>query len=352
MQVSYDSFTLSDLAKYPFLKGTAERVRDLDLRIENLLSADMGKILERAEQRVREAILHLRIRNPNERIKNLDAEIYSYPIALMLVAATENSYVRKRYALAEAKQASLDLTEETKEKILRIAENFGWRIGVPPRNDPVFPSDFVLDFTDYLRNTTHLSTEGKWKLINRVLIEGNVFLNKSDIVRLLEEEIKRHIEKRLETSELPKLPGQILEIAGRLKQVAVEKIGASETEGFPDVVVQDAFPPCITALYQAASKNQHLPHIGRFTLTSFLLNVGVSPEKLTDLFKSFSDYNARLTQYQIEHIAGVRGSGTKYTPPNCETLQTHGVCTKRAESCKGARNPLVCYKRNTAVEPE
>jgi DNA primase large subunit len=352
MQVSYNSFTLIDLAKYPFLKGTAERVREIDLRIENLLSADISIILERAEQRVREAILNLRIRTPYERIRNPDTEIYSYPIALLLVAATDNSYIRKRYALAEAKQASLDLAGEPKEKILRVAENFGWLISLPSRENPPFQSDFVIDFTDYLRNTTHLSTEENWKLVNRVLIEGKVFLNQADIVRLLEEEIGRHIHKRVEMTELPRLPDPILEMAGRLKQLAIEKIGTSETGPFPSVVIPEAFPPCITALYQAASKNQHLPHIGRFTLTAFLVNVGMSPEKLTELFKSFSDYNERLTRYQVEHIAGVRGSGTRYTPPNCETLQTHGVCTRRAESCKRAKNPLICYKRNINSKPD
>ena len=104
-------------------------------------------------------------------------------------------------------------------------------------------------------------------------------------------------------------------------------------------------PPCIKALYEAASASRHLSHVGRFTLTSFLINVGMSPEKLTELFKSFSDYNERLTRYQVEHIAGSRGSGTRYTPPNCDTLQTHNVCVNRDELCGGARNPLVYYKR-------
>jgi DNA primase large subunit len=176
-------------------------------------------------------------------------------------------------------------------------------------------------------------------------VNGNVYLNQSDVVRLLEEEIRRQIEKRLASTELTKLPPQIVEIAERLKQLAVKEIGTAETEGFPKVVAQNAFPPCIKALYEAASSSRHLSHVGRFTLTAFLVNVGMSPEKLAELFQSFSDYNERLTRYQVEHIAGVRGSRTRYTPPNCETLQTHGVCTGRDAFCKGARNPLVYYKR-------
>src|SRR4030067_2598466 len=154
----------------------------------------MEPVLKRAEERVREALAATRItRNP----KRVDLEISSYPVALLLVSATENSFIRKRYALAEAKQASGDLAYESKEKILHIAENFGWRIILSPKQGSEVSSDFVLHFTDYLQNTTHLSTDAKWKLINRNLINGNVYLNQTDIVRLIEEDIRRHIEKSL-----------------------------------------------------------------------------------------------------------------------------------------------------------
>ena len=336
-------FTPRDLAKYPFLRETAEYIRPLNLQIADLTSPGVEQVLKRAEERVREAITSSSPRITRD-LKNVGIEIPSYPVALLLVAATENSFIRKRYALAEAKQASADLAFETSEKVFRIAENFRWKISQSTKQSKL-PHEFILHFTDYLRNTTQLSTDSKWKLINRILVDGDVYLNQSDIVRLLEEEIRKTIEKRLASTELSKLPPQIVAIAEKLKALAVEKIGTTEMEGFPKVVVQEAFPPCVIALYDAASKSRHLSHVGRFTLTSFLINVGMSPETLTELFKSFSDYNERLTRYQVEHIAGARGSGTRYTPPNCETLQTHGVCTNRDEFCVGARNPLIYYKR-------
>jgi DNA primase large subunit len=85
--------------------------------------------------------------------------------------------------------------------------------------------------------------------------------------------------------------------------------------------------------------------VGRFTLTSFLVNIGMPSEKVNELFKGFSDYNERLTRYQVEHIAGERGSRTRYTPPQCTTLQTHGVCTNSDDLCRRVRHPLAYYKR-------
>ena len=106
-----------------------------------------------------------------------------------------------------------------------------------------------------------------------------------------------------------------MDIAEKLIELAKEKIGESEMEGFPKVVSQSAFPPCIVVLYDAASHGRHLGHVGRFTLTSFLITIGMPPEKVAEVFKTSSDYNARLTRYQVEHIAGSRGSGTRIRRP-------------------------------------
>ncbi|MCJ7560325.1 DNA primase large subunit PriL [Candidatus Bathyarchaeota archaeon] len=341
MQLEPVEFTKNDLAKYPFLKETAGYIKPLDLQIEDLTSIGMDQILKRAEERVCEAINFAKITRNQKRI---DLEISSYPAALLLVAATENSFIRKRYALAEAKQASEDLTGEPKEKVLRVAENFGWKLTLPSKQSCKTPSEFVLHFSDYLRNTTHLRDK-KWKLINRILIDGSIYLNKNDVARLLEEEIQKHIERRLESAKLAKYPPQIVAIAERIKKLAIERIGPAEMEGFPKIVVQEAFPPCIKSLYEAASSSRHLSHVGRFTLTSFLVNIGMPPEKVNELFKNFSDYNERLTRYQIEHIAGERGSGTRYTPPQCATLQTHGVCVNSDDLCSSVRHPLSYYRR-------
>ena len=126
--------------------------------------------------------------------------------------------------------------------------------------------------------------------------------------------------------------------------MSVEKIGKTEMEGFPKVIVQAAFPPCINALYQSFSSGRHLSHIGRFTLTSFLITIGMPSEKVVELFRGFSDYSERLTRYQVEHIAGERGSRTGYKPPKCDTLKTHGVCINPDDLCRRIYHPSNYYR--------
>lgn len=337
MQTETGRFTQTDLAKYPFLKETAVLVKQLGLKIEEVANPDMAVILNRAEERVREAIRSISVGKKRE----ANVEIPSFPVAIMLAIATKSSFIKKRYALAEAKQAFIDMQTESNEKILAIARDFGWDIAL--NRDFALPLEFTVNFADYLRNTAHLRDK-KWKLVNRLLANGKVYLNKHDAARLLQEEVQRRIEKRLEATELPTIPAKITEIATQLLELAKEKIGEEETE-FSKVVTQSAFPPCIVALYEAASKGRHLSHVGRFTLTSFLVNIGMAPDNVAELFKSFSDYNERLTRYQIEHIAGERGSRTRYTPPQCTTLQTHGVCVNPDALCRRIRHPLAYYKR-------
>jgi DNA primase large subunit len=120
----------------------------------------------------------------------------------------------------------------------------------------------------------------------------------------------------------------------------------------PESVVMEAFPSCIKSVYDRISTGHQASHMGRFALTSFMLSVGMSEEDVFKFFRSVSDFNERMTRYQVEHIAGTRGSRTKYTPPNCTTLRTHGICISPEPECEKAVNPLVCYKKKLKTLPE
>jgi DNA primase large subunit len=321
-----------DFAKYPFLKQASKQIEELQFTIGSLVSEK--PIFDRAQERVKKAVLDL---NTGEIVKDKATEISSFAASLILVIATKNSWIKKRYALAVAKTAHAQMLKP-KEKIESIAKDFDWDIA---EGNPY--KDFCIGFSIYLKNAAHMHGS-EWKLVNQIMDKGIVYLNRDKVIRLLQEEIKRRVEKRLDVSEIKNLPEEITAIAEGLMKLAQEIMG-QEIEEMPKVVIQAAFPPCINALYADAAQSHHLSHIGRFTLTSFLVNIGMTPEGLNDMYKTFSDYNERLTRYQIEHIAGERGSGTKYTCPQCSVLQTHGVCKNRDVLCRSIYHPLRYYQR-------
>jgi DNA primase large subunit len=171
------------------------------------------------------------------------------------------------------------------------------------------------------------------------------------VSRLLEEEVRKYVESRLDTK-IKSLPPGIMARVTQLRQLAAEKREQIQFEEMPKRVVMEAFPSCIKGVYDRVAAGRPASHIGRFALTSFLLNIGMSEEDVFKFFRSVSDFNERMTRYQVEHIAGTRGSGTKYTPPNCATLRTHGICISPEPECNRAVNPLVCYKRKLRNLPD
>jgi len=329
--------TKHDLAKYPFIKTKAsDYMKPLALQIEELSEPEFGSTLDRAEERIREAINERKV---SEQLHNPDIEISSFPIAVMLVASMADAQLKKIYALAEAKRASELFRDESKEKIIEIANNFNWKIKPPGNGEPLFR----LHFTDFLRNAT-VFREKEWKLVNRLLLNGEVYLSQRDMARLLEEEVRRHIEERLEIK-VGSLPQNLMSRVERLRQLFLMKRGKAPIEELPKGVIITAFPPCIKALYDATKSGGRVSHIGRFALSSFLLNIGMSVEEVVDLFRSSPDFNERLARYQVEHIAGRKGSRTRYIPPRCSTLRTHGVCPAMDETCRKVRHPLAYYRR-------
>ena len=335
------------------MKEAAEHVRGIGIDFDELeRDSDFYlPFLDRAEKRV-EAALHDVTASANTKPvtemnkREREIEIFSFPLAVLLAVGTEDSFIKSRFALAEAKRASALLKGEEKEKLLEVAKNFDWNV----EDFGLEPYVFAVSFPVFLKNATGFH-DTRWKLVNQKMADGNVYLTKQKASRLLEEEVRRYVESRLDTK-IKGLPPGIMARVTRLRQLAAERQEQIKREEMPDRVVMEAFPSCIKGVYERVSAGRPASHIGRFALTSFMLNIGMSEEDVFKFFRSVSDFNERMTRYQVSHIAGSRGSGTKYTPPNCSTLRTHGICISPEPECRGAVNPLVCYKRKLEKIPE
>ena len=347
------------MAKYPFTPEAAKHVQELDLKTTDLDKPEYSGIIARAEQRIKEAIEDALVSDQTtglagrSQLTKDEVELLSFPVAVMLTISMNDKLLKRRYALAEAKRAYHLLRQENEEKITTIAKRFNLIIKQARtyiKNLETTSSGFYLDFTNYLKGTG-IFHERKWKLVNRTMQHGEVQVTKDEVARLTAEEIRAHIEKKLDAKADLELPQDVVDRIEKLKQLHLT-LRKTQEEEMPKETVVDAFPPCVQKLYKTALDKGHLSHIERFTFTSFLLNAGMPVENVVECFRPASDFSEKMTRYQVEHIAGGRRGGEKYVPPRCDTLRTHGICTGGDEICERPwrpLHPLQYYRKKTRL---
>ncbi len=303
-------------------------------------------MMERAEKRIEQAIAQGKI--GEELHPEDEVEILSYPAAIMILTAIGNDTAKRRYALVESKRAFELLRLESPEKLLQIAAGtFGWN--AKPVNELIGEGYYELAvyFSDYLRNAERIR-DIYWKLTNRTLSQGYVYTTKDEFARLLEEEVQRRVFDRMQISQIV-LSNELTERINRTRSIIASRSQAWASEEIPKAVISTAMPPCIRNLLFMLQTGKHIPHMGRFAMTSFLVNAGVPEEEVIKMLHALTDFDEKITRYQVEHIAGRRGSRTKYTPPNCKTMQTHGICVNPDDICATIRHPLSYYRKRVRM---
>ncbi|MEM3586642.1 MAG: DNA primase large subunit PriL [Candidatus Jordarchaeaceae archaeon] len=326
-----------DLAKYPFTREAQEYIKSLNIDVEDLVSPEYSSVLERSSERVIEALENGYVSYRD----NAYVELLSFPIARLIVESVGDEYLRRRYAVAESKRVDTLLENEENDKLLLIAkETFGWDIKKESQRVGGRFYEYKLNVANYLTYAPYFQDK-YWKLVNRVLDRGYVYLRKVDVARLISEAVKWRLIERKEKP--PNLPPQFDEMIDTIRaKLENQKKSRGLDEGFSEVS-QECFPPCISRILSELRAGGNISHQARFALTSFLIRVGLSVDEVIQMFSNAPDFNESLTRYQVEHIAGIKGGGTKYTPPSCNTLRTYGLCEKN-EFCKNVTHPLTCYR--------
>ncbi|MEM2122865.1 MAG: DNA primase large subunit PriL [Candidatus Bathyarchaeia archaeon] len=329
--------SIVEVAKYPFTGKAAERVKEIEFRTDELMAPQFSSVLERAKERIEQAIRKVEIQGWGQKD---EIELLSFPAAIFMVSILKNDRLTRRYALAEAKRAYQYLRGDDLNVLKEIAREFSWDLLELDES----PIRLGVHFADYLKNSVWIK-ESRWRLINRRVEGGRVILTRDECARLLQEEIRRKIEDKVNKNIQIPFREEIKPVLDKFERLCNEILSSEPLYVSGGEVSLAAFPPCIKALYGDLEAGRSISHIGRFTLTSFLVNIGVSQDEVLKLFRSASDFDLEKTRYQVEHISGFRGAGRKYKPPRCATLKTHGLCHNPDELCRNIRHPLFYYRR-------
>ncbi|MFY9301488.1 MAG: DNA primase [Candidatus Nitrosotenuis sp.] len=321
-----------DIAKYPFLTEAGNYLREKGFTLEQFdKDEDLRPIIDLAVSRIRTAA-DGKIFNSDFDIKALDIEVFSFLVAVILLKQSNVPTLIRRFSLAEARRAEKFLEKDLADMTSKINEQLAIKIIKELFAMEIRKIDdyFVIPIPDYLKHSVHFH-EQEWKLVNRMVDGGNVFLSAHETVRLIRKELDNFISSKIRSANIPVVPDSFKKHVDALvtlaKKFSVQIIETTE------------YPPCIKHAIDVLNRGENLPHSGRFMLATYLLNKGQTIEEIAPLFKNAPDYNERITLYQLKHLAGNFGSGTKYACPSCDKLRSENLCFAIPE-CDNIINPL------------
>jgi DNA primase large subunit len=350
-------------ARYPFFEGAREAVREADLSPAALVRADAPAV-ERGRERVERALMEGTVASEDPRRWDVDTEVLSYPIARILVSLLDSPAAVEKYAAAEAATASerfetdfaadddpgsagrarasidavlreFDLADAVRRE--REAAGAGRRRGGSRR-----PDHYRVGVGPYL----DLADPGwgrRWRLVNREVAAGEVRVSADDLSRLLEAAVERRVAAGLPFevggSEGGDAIAEALSSAvADLRELLNDTGDAGRTS--VEAVVPALFPPCMRTLVRRARDGDDLTTTAEFSLTSFLVALGMDAGEVTTLLDLDGDAADRIGT-RVEYLT--ERDGTQYPPPSCATMQAYGDCVDPDERCDTIAHPLSYY---------
>jgi DNA primase large subunit len=327
--------TLELLAKYPMIPEVLKFLSGI--RMDNV----SREVVERAFRKIHDALEYGEVKSFAE---NHYIEILSYPTCVMILTVAGNDWLKRRWALAEAIRLEKQLDVEDDVTFDFIISRLGFeKVDVDSVEHPLLREyGYRLTVTRYLRIIGDLLRDVRWKLVNQLVHRGYVYIrSRAEVSRVIREVMKNLlIQKfsRVSVKDVPKtMPQYFWETVEKVKQLLLEKA----PKHIAPLQVKGEMPPCIMQIITKIKAGEDVSHVENFTVAAYMVNVGYSVDEVIDVFKDRSDFNEKIARYQVEHIAGLRGSRIKYRPPSCSKMKSYGLCVENGSRCpKKTKNPL------------
>ena len=281
---------------------------------------------------------------PNLKDENLSIQVYI--LLNILVYALNNKLITNRIANLYSKNAYRKMERDNSESDLynicldlELKVNFydppiqfGNKMLKDTREKQA--TNFTIYYIDYLKLASNLRDEYR-KLAHNSLQNGYVFIQNRNLMRLIQEYVRNKILIK-ETEDKASLKS-FLDKAFKIKEFKelydhILSIWAKKEEDFDftfkfDITsktdIMKLYPPCVLEIFKKAKEGQNLVHHERLFIVWFLLALDYPVEKVVDVFSTLPDFDREKTNYQVEYA-----KKKKYTPYQCSTLQSIGLCMK------------------------
>jgi DNA primase large subunit len=317
------------LIDFPFLREYAKSYKDLEV----------SKLLQSPEYREARDLFFLELKsalNPDGyhleygRYEN-DSIFYAYMISKIFLSNVNDPVLTSKYInlkrdrVEKAVLKNLEAGNKTinYDIIKSILEN--WNIKYEFDG-----STLKISFLKYIMISSDFTDKNR--LISQKLNDGMIYFNlESDkkkialfireyFVKAFKEEIQKLSEHSIDMEEYFKEElSEILVLRDSIiNRYNIVDLGEFEIQ---------ALPPCIKEILAKIDRGVNIPHLARFTLVTFLNQIGMSKDEIMQLFTKAPDFNEKLTEYQVSHIIG-ESSGKEYSAPKCKTMELYSLCVK------------------------
>ena len=322
--------------KYPFSRTAKNVLKEMNLSLEDVSM----ETIKRARVMIELASIGKEYEveeiNHSELLKN---EILAFPVAKIMLSFLNKNQLNEKFALMLSKTTFNYLAKEKNrnEILLNLADDLDLKFSLS--NDENF---FVtLNLLDYLKINFN---EEFLKLVNQKVKAGKVYLDENDFMRFISELVFTRIYESL-PADVHNVPSKFKIMSRELAMDVVASQKRYAEFKFTGKVKPEFFPPCVSEIYNSLLEGKNIQHSARFVLATFLAGVGMSSNDIIEIFKKAPNYKESTTKYQVERIAGKKG--TKYAPPSCAKIKEYTLCNSKTCNVK---HPLSYYKRELSKE--
>ncbi|TFG08352.1 MAG: hypothetical protein EU539_02655 [Promethearchaeota archaeon] len=274
-----------------------------------------------------------------------ELNVHTYLILKIFLFLLEDNMITNRVANLYSKISYSQLIDENDSNVYDICQDLDLRIKYyqPPikygmritkdQREPLM-TNFRIHYIDYLGLSSTIRDEYR-KLVNNPLLEGYVFLRKKDLIRLLQEYVRKKImqkgNERMDPTSLDLLKKRLLKIP-QFKEIFtwINDQWKSREEEFQEIHlidknypknISEILPPCIKTILNKANEGQNLIHNERLFLTWFLLSLNYTVDEVVNTFSTMPDFDREKTTYQVNY-AKKKG----YSPYKCASLKSLSLC--------------------------
>ena len=216
-----------EMAKYPFLADSGQYLKDKGFSLDQFgTDPDLKVIVDKAFDRIKVAadgqiFKSELVNNSVSSDAALPREVFSFLLAVILLKFTGMNTLIRRFALAEARRAEkflekdlANISDKRKEDLaIKLIEDL-FSVKVSKQED-----NFVISVSDYVAHSINFH-EREWKLVNRRVENGFVFLTPHETVRLVRKELGNYISSKILSAKTPKMSQSFQEPVNKLISLA------------------------------------------------------------------------------------------------------------------------------------